>query len=128
MADSATSTTSGESLMDRVKYVLREGNIRHAVVTGKNGTRYVDLSLTIVIVFAVLAPWLAAIGVVLAVVTGCSLQVIRNDGSAAPDVPPDAPDIPEVMPPTELAEDTATSEAVPPSPPAEPNLETPRAD
>ncbi|HET7738171.1 MAG TPA: DUF4342 domain-containing protein [Tepidiformaceae bacterium] len=86
------------SFGDQVKRIWQEGKIRHAVVTGKSGHRYVDVPLTIVIVAGVLAPWLAALGVVLAVVMGCRLEVLRNE-PAGLGLPPETPDLTEAMPP-----------------------------
>lgn len=68
------------SFRERARYVVHEGNVRHAVVESKHGHRYVDLPLTLVIVGAIFAPWLAAVGVVIAVFTGCSMRVERHDG------------------------------------------------
>jgi len=89
--------------MDRVRHILHEGNVRHAVVESKGGHRFVDLPLTLVIVGAAFAPWLAAIGVVIAVVAGCSLRVERHGETAE-----------EPGPATELASDVseAAGEAV----------------
>ncbi len=51
---------SGSSFMDKVKQVVHEGNVRHVVVE-KGGRRVVDLPLTLIIIGAVLAPWIVAI-------------------------------------------------------------------
>lgn len=73
-----TTTPADRSFRARLRYVLPEGSVRHAVVDSKGAHRYIDLPLTVVIVGAVLAPWLAAIGAVVAVVAGCSIRVERH--------------------------------------------------
>lgn len=74
----AESFQKDRSFLEQVKHIIHEGNVRHAVVESKSGHRYVDLPLTLVILGAAFAPWLAAIGVVIAVVAGSAMRVERH--------------------------------------------------
>ncbi len=63
-------------LMDRLKQLIHEGNVRRVVV--KQGDRTVaEFPLTAGLVGAVLAPVLAAIGALVALLNQCSLEVER---------------------------------------------------
>jgi len=67
---------SGE-LVDTVKRLVREGNVRRIII--KQGDRTVaEFPLTIGVVGAVFAPILAAIGAMAALLTECSIAVERE--------------------------------------------------
>ncbi|MGA2260516.1 MAG: DUF4342 domain-containing protein [Acidobacteriota bacterium] len=68
----------GGDLLDRVKKILHEGNVRRIVI--KQGQRSVaEFPLTIGVVGAAFAPVLAAIGAIAAMLTDCSIEVERVD-------------------------------------------------
>ncbi|NLG28475.1 MAG: DUF4342 domain-containing protein [Chloroflexi bacterium] len=67
---------SGSQLIDKVKELLHQGNIRRISIK-QDGNTIVELPLTIAAVGAVLAPTLAAVGAVAALVTNCSIVVER---------------------------------------------------
>lgn len=69
----------GEQLLAKVKQLINEGNVRRIIVKNKDGKTLVELPLTIGVVGAVLAPALAAVGAIAALVTECSLVVERED-------------------------------------------------
>lgn len=69
----------GEDLLKRVKALIAEGNIRRITIRNKDGKSIVELPLTIGVVGAVLAPPLAAVGAIAALVTECSIVVERED-------------------------------------------------
>ncbi len=67
---------SGSELLARFKALLHEGNIRRVVI--KQGDRViVDLPLTLGVVGTVLAPQLAAIGAIAALIAECTIVVER---------------------------------------------------
>jgi hypothetical protein len=71
----------GDRLIAEVKRVLAEGNVRRISI--KQGEHTVaEFPLTVGVAGAVLAPWLAAIGAIAALVTDCSIEVER---AAKPD-------------------------------------------
>jgi hypothetical protein len=67
---------SGSQLIDKVKELLHEGNIRRIAIK-QDGNIIVELPLTIAAVGMVLAPTLAAVGAIAALVTNCSIVVER---------------------------------------------------
>ncbi|MBI4079372.1 MAG: DUF4342 domain-containing protein [Candidatus Levybacteria bacterium] len=70
---------SGEKLIDKVKELVREGNVRRIIIKDKNGKVLVEFPLTFGVVGAVLAPVLAAVGAIAALVTECSITVQREE-------------------------------------------------
>lgn len=73
-----TFTVKGDDLLKKVKQLIHEGNIRKITIKDKNGGSIVELPLTIGVVGAVLAPALAAVGAVAALVTECTITVERK--------------------------------------------------
>lgn len=69
----------GEDLLKKVKAIIAEGNVRKISVKNKDGKTVVELPLTIGVVGAALAPILAAVGAIAALVTECTIVVERED-------------------------------------------------
>ncbi len=69
---------SGEQLLAQVKRLIAEGNVRRITIKNKDGKTIVELPLTLGVVGAVLAPPLAAVGAIAALVTECSIVVERE--------------------------------------------------
>jgi len=68
---------TGAQVLDSVKKLLHEGNVRRIVI--KQGDRVVaEFPLTAGVVGTVLAPPLAAIGALAALINDCSLEVERT--------------------------------------------------
>ena len=66
----------GGELLDRAKKIAHEGNVRRIVI--KQGSHPVaEFPLTVGVVGAVLAPMLAAIGTLAALLTECTIEVER---------------------------------------------------
>jgi len=70
---------SGEDLLRKVKEIINEGNVRRIIVKGKDGKTIVELPLTVGIVGAAIAPLLAAVGAIAALVTECTIVVEREE-------------------------------------------------
>ena len=68
----------GEELLKKVKELLKEGNVRQLTISNRKGKEILVLPLTIGVVGAVLAPTLAAVGAVAALVTECTIKVERK--------------------------------------------------
>ena len=65
-------------MLKKVKQLISEGNIRRITIQNKDGKTIVELPLTVGIVGAVLAPPLAAVGAITALVTDCTVTVERE--------------------------------------------------
>ena len=70
---------NGEDLLKKVKSLIAEGNIRRITIRNKEGKNVVELPLTVGVVGAVLAPPLAAVGAIAALLTECSIVVEREE-------------------------------------------------
>lgn len=68
----------GEELLKKVKELVREGNVRKITIADKNGKTLVVFPLTVGVVGAVLAPVLAAVGAIAALITECTIKVERE--------------------------------------------------
>ena len=73
---------NGEDLLKKVKSLIAEGNVRRLIIKNKDGKTIVEIPLTIGVVGAVIAPPLAAVGAIAALVTECSIVVIRDETPA----------------------------------------------
>ncbi|MCU0607000.1 MAG: DUF4342 domain-containing protein [Candidatus Edwardsbacteria bacterium] len=69
---------TGEQLLAKVRELIREGNIRRITIADKDGKVLMTLPLTIGVVGAILAPSLAAIGAIAALVAECTVKVERE--------------------------------------------------
>ncbi len=84
MTDTEKFTVSGSQLLEKVKQLIREGNIRRVRLL-HDGRTVFDIPLTIgapVAVAGILAaPVLAAIGAFAALVTECTIEVEKEEGN-----------------------------------------------
>lgn len=71
-------TVNGEELLGKVKSLINEGNIRRIIIKDEAGKVLVELPLTLGVVGALLAPVLAAVGAIAALVTKCTIVVERR--------------------------------------------------
>lgn len=72
-------TVSGEELLAKVKSLINEGNIRRIIIKDTEDKTLVEFPLTIGVIGAVLAPILAAVGAIAALVTKCTIVVERRE-------------------------------------------------
>ncbi len=80
---------SGEDLLNKIKELIAEGNVRKVTILNKDGREVMSFPLTIGVVGAVFAPLLAAIGALAALIGECTISVEREERSEKP--PPSAP-------------------------------------
>ncbi len=73
-----TFQVKGEDLLQKVKALIKEGNVRQISIIDKKGRPIVVIPLTLGVVGALLAPPLAAIGAIAALVTECTIKVERE--------------------------------------------------
>ena len=72
-------TTTGENLIKEFKRLIEEGNVRKITIHDKTGKEVMSFPLTIAVVGAVLAPILAAVGAVAALIGECTISVEREE-------------------------------------------------
>jgi hypothetical protein len=75
----------GENLLKKVKELIAEGNIRKISIHDKSGKELMSFPLTLGVVGALLAPILAAVGAVAALVGECSITVEREEAEKGKD-------------------------------------------
>lgn len=71
-------TMSGDKIVGKIKELLKEGNIRQIIIKNEQGEPLIMIPLTIAVVGGVLAPVLAAIGALAALVSKCTIVVERR--------------------------------------------------
>jgi hypothetical protein len=69
---------NGEELMAKIKELLHEGNIRRLIIRNEEGNTLIVLPLTLGVVGALLAPQLAALGAIAALLTKGTIVVERT--------------------------------------------------
>ena len=70
---SETFKVKGEELLKKVQELIKEGNVRKISIKDKKGQTILMIPLTCGVVGAVLAPILAAVGAVAALLTECNI-------------------------------------------------------
>ena len=71
-----TVKVQGIEMLDKVKQIIHEGNVRRVVIK-QSGRVVAEFPLTAGVVGAVLAPILAAIGAMVALLNECSIEIER---------------------------------------------------
>jgi hypothetical protein len=69
---------SGDTLLAKIKDLIREGNIRRVLIKNEEGRVLVDIPLTVGVVGTLLAPQLAAIGAIAALVIRGSILIEKQ--------------------------------------------------
>ena len=72
-----TIKVQGGQVVEELKKLLHEGNVRRVIVKQK-GSSVAEFPLTEGVVGALIAPVLAAVGALVAVLTDCSIEVERR--------------------------------------------------
>ncbi len=70
---------NGEELLAKIKSLVHEGNIRRIIIKNKEGATLIEIPLTFGVVGALLAPSLAAVGAIAALLTEATVVVEKTD-------------------------------------------------
>ena len=70
---------NGEELLAKIKQLVHEGNIRRIIIKDKDGKILIEFPLTFGVVGLVLAPTLAAVGAIAALVTEATVVVEKAE-------------------------------------------------
>jgi hypothetical protein len=84
-----TFSLKGEQILNKIKELIEEGNVRKISIHDKTGKELMSFPLSFGVVGALLAPVLAAIGALAALIGECSISVEREPGAKAPAKEPD---------------------------------------
>ena len=66
---------TGGEILDKIKEVLHEGNVRRIILKDEKGKTFMELPLTVGVVGAIVAPVLAAVGAVAALASNLTIVV-----------------------------------------------------
>jgi hypothetical protein len=69
---------NGEELLSKVKELVHEGNIRRIVIRNQDGHTLIDIPLTFGVVGVLLAPQLAAVGALAALLGNGTILVEKS--------------------------------------------------
>jgi len=69
---------SGEELVEKIKEIIKEGNVRKIIIKNEDGESVVEFPLTIGAIGALIAPILAAVGAIAALLTKCTIVVEKK--------------------------------------------------
>ena len=69
----------GEKVLNKVKELVKEGNVRKISIHEKDGKELMSFPLSVGVVGAVFAPVLAAVGALAALIGECTITVEREE-------------------------------------------------
>jgi hypothetical protein len=69
----------GEKLLARIKELLHEGNIRRVIIKDKEGKVMIEFPMTFGVAGVLIAPQLAAIGAIAALLTEATIVVEKKE-------------------------------------------------
>lgn len=69
---------SGKDIVEKVKQIIQAGNARKIIIKNEKGEVVLEIPLTWGAVGVVLVPVLAAVGAVAAVLTKCTIVVVKK--------------------------------------------------
>ena len=69
----------GEDLIAKIKNLVKEGNIRRIIIKNKEGDVVFEIPLTFGVVGALIAPQLAAVGAIAALLTEATVVVEKTE-------------------------------------------------
>jgi len=72
-------SVSSNDLIKKVKQLLHEGNVTRIIVKDEKGKVQLEIPATVGVIGTVIAPWLAALGVIAALATNCRIVVERRE-------------------------------------------------
>ena len=78
-------------LVDKIKDLIHEGNVRRIIIKDEKGHSFLEIPLTIAAIGVILAPVLAAIGAIAALVANFTVVVERAEPAETaikPETPP----------------------------------------
>jgi hypothetical protein len=71
-------SVSGDKLVEKVKELVRQGNIRRIIIKNDSDDVLMEIPLTVAAVGTLFAPVLAAVGALAALITNCTIVVVKK--------------------------------------------------
>ena len=66
---------TGEGLLEKIKALIHEGNVRRIIIKDEEDRTLIDIPLTVGVIGALVAPQLAALGAIIALVKDVTIVV-----------------------------------------------------
>lgn len=73
----------GVDLINKVRSLVKEGNVRRIVIKNEEGKVYLEIPVNVGILGLLFAPILIAVGTIAAMATSFTIEVIRKEPSPA---------------------------------------------
>ena len=70
---------AGRDLVDKVRELIHEGNVQRLIVKDEHGNTFVEIPVTVAAVGVLLAPLLAAVGAISALVAKFTIVIVRSE-------------------------------------------------
>jgi Domain of unknown function (DUF4342) len=78
----------GSQLVERIKWLIHEGNVRRIIITQNDGEVVAEFPLTVGVIGTLLAPVFAAIGAMVALLAECRIYVECSEPTKAEEPTP----------------------------------------
>jgi len=69
----------GRDLVDKIRELIHEGNVQRIIVKDEHGNTFIEIPVTVAAVGVLLAPVLAAVGAISALVAKFTIVVVRSE-------------------------------------------------
>lgn len=70
---------SGEELIQKIREIIKDGNVRKVIVRAENGRKIMEIPLTFGVLGAIVLPALAALGAVVVLAANYTIEIIKKD-------------------------------------------------
>ena len=70
----------GEELLAKIRELIHQGNVTRIIIKNEDGKVFLEIPVNVGIVGALIAPVLAAVGALAALVANFTIEVVRKDG------------------------------------------------
>jgi len=71
-------SVAANDVLKRVEELIHEGNVTRIIVKDESGRQLIEIPVTVGFVGVLLAPWMAALGVIAAIATRCNIVVEKR--------------------------------------------------
>ena len=68
----------GYEMLEKIKELIKEGNIQRIIIKNEKGKVMMEIPVTFAAVGVLVAPLLAAVGALAALMTKCTIEVIKK--------------------------------------------------
>ncbi|MBI5038019.1 MAG: DUF4342 domain-containing protein [Candidatus Kerfeldbacteria bacterium] len=69
---------TGEQLVETVKKLVHEANVRKLIIKDDKGNQILEIPVSFASVGTIILPMLAAVGALAALLTNCSIDVVKS--------------------------------------------------